>query len=241
LKHNGQKAPAAMERKRSASPASGAAGPASRSAQRRQREREMRLQSILAAAGRLFAAEGYHQTGMERIADEAELAVGTLYFYFKNKEDLLIHLLDQTGHELRDLLGQAFREADGTLEGIRQAGRVFFESFCPRHPAKIALFFRESAGQSEAVERLRKRIFDKLSDDVQAALQQVAQRQGGFRSAWAAEVVANSILGMFERLAYHYLIWQDRRDELGAVGRDAVAFILGGIRGMMGPDLDGES
>jgi len=232
--------PAATARKSPAKQASSSGRPASRSALRRQREREMRLQSILTAAGHLFAEEGYHKTGMERIADEAELAVGTLYFYFKNKEDLLIHLLDQTGHELRNLLGRAFREADGTVEGIRQAGRVFFESFCPRHPEKIALFFRESAGQSEVVERHRKRIFDKLSDDVQAALQQVAQRQGGFRSTWAAEVIANSILGMFERLAYHYLIWQDRRDDLGAVGLDAVAFIVGGIRGMMGPGLDEE-
>lgn len=200
----------------------------------------MRLQTILAAAGRLFAEEGYHKTGMERIADEAELSVGTLYFYFKNKEDLLIQLLDQTGHELRNLLGREFQEADGTLEGIRRAGLVFFEAFCPRHPEKIAIFFRESAGQSEAVEMHRKRIFDKLISDVQAALQQAAQRQGGFRSPRAAEVVANSILGMFERLAYHYLIWQDRRKDLAAVGQDAVAFIVGGIRGLLGPDLDEE-
>ena len=71
--------------------------PLSKSALRRQREREQRLETILAAAGRLFAREGYHRTGMERIADEAEVSVGTVYFYFKNKEDLLVKLLDQTG------------------------------------------------------------------------------------------------------------------------------------------------
>jgi AcrR family transcriptional regulator len=206
----------------------------SRSALRRQREREQRLQTILAVAERLFAREGYHKTGMERIADEAEVSVGTVYFYFKNKEDLLLQLLDQTGYELRDLLGDAFRNAGGTLEGIRRAGMVFFEAFCPRHPDKLAIVFRESAGQSELVEERRKRIFGKLIADVQEALQQVARTSGtGFRSAASAEVMATCILGMFERLSYHYLIWQQRPQDLQGVGQEAVEFIVGGVSNLM--------
>mgnify|MGYP000001713839 CR=1 FL=1 len=204
--------------------------PPSRSALRRQREREQRLQTILDAAGTLFAREGYHRTGMERIADKAEVSVGTVYFYFKNKEDLLIKLLDQTGYELRNLLGAAFKNADGTLDGLRGAGKVFFEDFCPNHPEKIALIFRESAGQSEVVEAHRKKIFDKLIADLQAALKSVSDNLGPFHSPMAAEVMAASILGMFERLAYHYMIWQDRPDVLQAVGDDAVRFIIGGVQ-----------
>jgi len=207
--------------------------PPSRSALRRQREREQRLQTILDAAGTLFAREGYHRTGMERIADKAEVSVGTVYFYFKNKEDLLVKLLDQTGYDLRNLLGAAFKNADGTLEGLRKAGKVFFEDFCPNHPEKIALIFRESAGQSEVVEAHRKKIFDKLIADLQTALLSVAANLGAFRSKLAAEVMAASILGMFERLAYHYLIWQDRQEDLDAVGRDAVDFIVGGVQNLL--------
>ncbi|MGD9331867.1 MAG: TetR/AcrR family transcriptional regulator [Desulfobacterales bacterium] len=212
--------------------------PLSRSALRRQRERAQRLETILAAAGTLFAREGYHRTGMERIADEAEVSVGTVYFYFKNKEDLLVKLLDETGYELRDLLGAAFNNADGTLAGIQDAGRAFFQDFCPRHPEKIALMFRESVGQSAVVEAHRKKIFDRLVDDLRIALQRVAAHLGPYRSATAEEVMAASILGMFERLAYQYLIWQDRRSDLHAVGQDAVAFIVGGIRNLMGPAKD---
>ena len=201
-----------------------------RSAMRRQRERELRLQTILTAAGTLFAREGYHQNGMERIADEAEVSVGTVYFYFKNKEDLLVKLLDQTGYELRNLLGTAFKNADGTLEGLRRAGKVFFEDFCPNHPEKIALIFRESAGQSEVVEIRRKKIFNKLIDDLQAALSSVADNLGPFHSPMAAEVMAASILGMFERLAYQYMIWQDRKEALQEVGAEAVRFIIGGVQ-----------
>jgi AcrR family transcriptional regulator len=203
---------------------------------RRQREREQRLETILSAAGRLFAREGYHRSGMERIADEAEVSVGTVYFYFKNKEDLLVKLLDRTGYELRNLLGAAFRNGDGTLEGIQRAGRVFFEDFCPRHPDAIALIFREAVGQGEAVEAHRKKIFDKLTADLVTALKSVGANLGPFASPMAEEVMAASILGMFERLAYQYLIWQDRQADLDAVGRDAVAFIVGGIRNLLRTD-----
>ena len=82
-------------------------GGLSRSALRRQREREQRLQTILAAAEALFAREGYHKTGMERIADEAEVSVGTVYFYFKNKEELLFTLLKEMNANLKYNLNKA--------------------------------------------------------------------------------------------------------------------------------------
>ena len=69
--------------------------------------------------------------------------------------------------------------------------------------------------------------------DLKSALESVASNLGPFQSPFAEEVMAASILGMFERLAYQYLIWQDRRDDLEEVGRDAVAFIVGGIRSLL--------
>lgn len=206
------------------------AEPISRSAQRRQREREQRYQTILRASETLFAGEGYHKASMERIADLSEVSVGTVYFYFKNKEDLLIQLLDEIGYELRDMLGVQFRNADVSLDGFRQAGKIFFEEFCPKHPERIAIIFRESVGQSSLVEEHRKLIFDRLITDVRNALIRLAQNmKKDFPGTLSAEVMAVSIMGMFERLAYHYLIWQDRSEELKPIGKDAVDFIIGGI------------
>ena len=204
--------------------------PLSKSALRRQREREQRLETILGAAQTLFAVEGYHKASMEKIADAAEVSVGTLYFYFKNKEDLLVKLLSQIGFDLRNMLGSAFTRSDASLAGIREAGRLFFEEFCPHHPQRIAIFFREAVGQSELVEAHRKMIFDKLIDDVRQALSRVCDRQGArFPSDLSAEVLATSIMGMFERIAYQYLIWQDRSQDLATIGRDAMDFIIGGV------------
>ena len=85
---------------------------------RRQREKEKRYTTILNVAESLFAKNGYHQTTLEHIADAAEVSVGTVYFYFKNKEDLLITLMQKVGFQLRKTLGEAFLGKQGTLEGI---------------------------------------------------------------------------------------------------------------------------
>lgn len=49
---------------------------------------------IVAAARRLFLADGYEATGMARIAAEAGVAPNTLYWYFDDKDELLIAILD---------------------------------------------------------------------------------------------------------------------------------------------------
>jgi len=205
-----------------------------RSKLRRQREREQRYLTILAAAETLFAQKGYHTTSMEEIADLAEVSVGTVYFYFKNKEDLILQMLEKIGYQLRNLLGKEFEHADGSIEGFKRAGIIFFDEFCLKYPEKVAIFFRETAGQSQRLESHRKKIFDKLIGDVQKALLRVSDNLGvRYQSNFSAEVMAVSIMGMYERIAYQYLIWENRSKDLETLGHDAVDFIVGGIRNLI--------
>ena len=60
--------------------------------ERKSREREMRRQQIMVAAKRVFTQKGYEKSTMEDIAREAELSPGTLYLYFKSKDELYASL-----------------------------------------------------------------------------------------------------------------------------------------------------
>lgn len=205
-----------------------------RSQLRRIREKEQRFQTILKAAEKLFARGGYHQTSMEQIADLAEVSVGTVYFYFKNKEDLLINLMEDVGFHLREFLGSAFRKADASIEGIRNAGLAFFNDFCRQYPERVSIFFREAAGQSSQVEAQRKKLFGKLTQDLQEALRKISKRDGvSFPSELSAELMAVCIVGIYERVACHYLLWQGRSDDISAIADDAVNFTLGGVTSLM--------
>ncbi len=60
--------------------------------ERKEREKERRRQQIMVAAKRVFTNKGFSKATMEDIAQEAELSPGTLYLYFKNKEELYASL-----------------------------------------------------------------------------------------------------------------------------------------------------
>lgn len=55
---------------------------------RKQREKQRRRRDIINAARKIFSVKGFNSATMEEIATEAELSPGTLYLYFKNKEEL---------------------------------------------------------------------------------------------------------------------------------------------------------
>ena len=204
------------------------------SALRRQREREHRYQTILSAAEKLFATEGYHKSSMEQIANASEVSVGAVYFYFKNKEDLIIQLMNEIGYLMRKTLGSVFKQHGTTMEGFKQAGYAFFEDFCVNYPEKCAILFRESVGKSPEMEDHRKKLFDKCTGDVRNALIAVCENQGlSFKGKYSAEVISVSIMGIYERVAYQYLFWHDESHGIKLIGRDAVAFLLGGVNNLL--------
>ncbi|MBW2564163.1 MAG: TetR/AcrR family transcriptional regulator [Deltaproteobacteria bacterium] len=60
--------------------------------ERKEREKERRRQQIIIAAKRIFSAKGFNKATMEDIAKEAEISPGTIYIYFKNKDELYASL-----------------------------------------------------------------------------------------------------------------------------------------------------
>ncbi len=60
--------------------------------ERKEREKARRHQQIIVAAKRVFSAKGFNKATMEDIAKEAELSPGTIYLYFKNKDELYASL-----------------------------------------------------------------------------------------------------------------------------------------------------
>jgi AcrR family transcriptional regulator len=85
-------------------------------ASRRKREREERRQVILDAAKKLFFAKGFEETRMDEVAAEAELSKGTLYLYFKNKDDLVLALSAEVLGSAIEALEAIF--TDDSLDGL---------------------------------------------------------------------------------------------------------------------------
>jgi AcrR family transcriptional regulator len=206
----------------------------SRSALRRLREKEQRYNTILKAAETLFAQKGYHQTGIEEIADLAEVSTGSVYLYFKNKEDLLITLMQEIGHQLRKLLGDELKKADFSFDSFQNIAFAFLRNFCGSHPEWIAIFFRESVGQSAEVEEQRRQLFIRLTQDIKEAFVQINKGHGTVPAdGLTAELIAVCIVGVYERIACHYFLWQDNPQDIENIAQRSVAFMFGGINSLL--------
>jgi AcrR family transcriptional regulator len=206
----------------------------SRSALRRLREKEQRYNTILKAAETLFARKGYHQTSIEEIADLAEVSTGAVYIYFKNKEDLLITLMQEIGHQLRKLLAGEFKRTGFSFDSFENISFSFLRNFCGSHPEWIAIFFRESVGQSTEVEEQRRQLFIKLTDDIKEAFVKIIREQRiSAVDDYIPEMVAVCILGLYERIACHYFLWQDQPEDIDTLAQMSISFMLAGINNLL--------
>jgi TetR/AcrR family transcriptional regulator len=114
---------------------------------RREREKARQRQELLATALDLFSKKGYHNVSMNEIAQESEFAVGTIYKFFRNKEDLyrtlIVELVDRFQVSLREAIEAKEDEIEKLRNYVRVKGEVFRANI-----SVIRLFFVEAQGAS---------------------------------------------------------------------------------------------
>ena len=114
---------------------------------RREREKLWQRREMLSAALDLFSTKGYHNVSIRDIAQKSEFAIGTLYNFFKNKEDLYKSLVFEQADIFHETLMEAIEEGDdevGRLQAyIRAKGQVF-----RTNSSMIRLYFAETRGAS---------------------------------------------------------------------------------------------
>lgn len=93
--------------------------------ERKIREKEERRRQIMEAAKLVFSAKGFNRATMEEIAGEAELSPGTLYLYFKNKEELhtslSIDILKYLTRQIRDYVDERNMSPEAKIYALRDA------------------------------------------------------------------------------------------------------------------------
>jgi AcrR family transcriptional regulator len=94
---------------------------------RKEREYLAHRAEILSAAEKVFAAKGFSSTTMSEIAETAEFGTGTLYKYFRSKEELYFTLIDEKVEEINGLVRAELSKKTTAGERIRNALQLQFE------------------------------------------------------------------------------------------------------------------
>ncbi len=116
-------------------------------AERRQREKELRREEIIQAAEEIFFKHGYVKSTLDQIAEASQLAKGTLYLYFKSKEDLYFAVIGR-GYKLliKKFQDVASKKKLGA-ERIRALGKAGYD-FSLEYPDYFNTFrYQDTIGQ----------------------------------------------------------------------------------------------
>lgn len=117
-------------------------------AERKLREKERRRLEILDAAEDLFADKGLQITTMDDVAERSELSKGTLYLYFKNKEELYLGINARAKRQLRQMMESAYQQKESGRDKVFSLGQAYL-AFCHQYPNyhQIMLFCSSQEGE----------------------------------------------------------------------------------------------
>ena len=134
-------------------------------AERKEREKQQRREEIMLAAEEVFFSKGFEKSTMDDVAEKAELSKGTLYLYFKSKEDLHMAVARKAINLLRKYTSKASEGEGSALEKLGQLGRACIE-FSRTHPDHMKAIMT-----LEEVETIRSNLTEKLGSDFTVILE----------------------------------------------------------------------
>jgi TetR/AcrR family transcriptional regulator len=174
---------------------------------RREREKLRQRQEVLDVALRLFSEKGFHNVSMHEIAKEAEFAIGTLYKFFRNKEDLYKALILQLSDRFQGALTEVIEGNAQEIEKLRAYVRVKGELF-RNNIAAIRLYFAETRGANFNVMAGLDREIRERHKNLLLSLASVFERgmnQQRFRRVAAPFHLAIALDSMATAFLFHWL------------------------------------
>jgi TetR/AcrR family transcriptional regulator len=95
--------------------------------ERKEREKEQRRIEILDAAERVFFSKGLKNATMDEVAEEAELSKGTIYLYYKNRDELFLGLIFRGMQIMNDMFKKAIQGKGTGLEKTFRIGQAYLK------------------------------------------------------------------------------------------------------------------
>ena len=146
--------------------------------ERREREKAQRRVDIIDAAERIFFEKGIETATMDEVAEAAELSKGTLYLYFKSKEDLYLAILVRGMEILKDMFEAAVAENELGVDKVGAIGRAYFQFGASHTDYFNAMLYFDSSeppveeeGYANVCDELSTRLFEIVAGAVQSGIE----------------------------------------------------------------------
>ncbi len=181
---------------------------------------------ILQAAVHVFARNGFYNSKVAQIAREAGVADGTIYLYFKNKEDILVQVFVDT-------MERAVALQEGILRGVEEPVEQL-RAFITEHFRAVTS--DEALAEVVTVELRQSSKFMRATDmkpfgrylGILARIIRAGQARGMFAARLQPRLVARTLFGALDELALEWSM-ASRRPPVDALAEHTVDLFLHGM------------
>lgn len=179
--------------------------------------------AMMQAAVRVFAEKGYYAATVRDVVQAAQVAIGTFYFYFPDKETLFVHLYEETAHFLVQTLQQSLNGRSPFPEQI-MAGVQAYLKIAVYEPAVIHLLLVGGVGAVPALEAKRWEFREKLAQTWYVVLQNALTQ--GLLPPQNGRRTAEAIAGAMDEITLHLLHHANPDSQVSVTIQELAQFIL---------------
>jgi TetR/AcrR family transcriptional regulator, fatty acid metabolism regulator protein len=183
-------------------------------------------EAIMRAATKVFARSGYFNSKVADVAREAGVADGTVYLYFKSKEEILRSIFERnTGEAVR-----AGREELAKIEDPREKLRRIARHHLERLGADrdLAIVFQvELRGTTKFMEEFSAAGLAEYLGLIREVFEE-GQAAGFFREGLNPKLVAKVLFGALDEMATNWIL-SKRRYKLAPLADDVLDIFIGGV------------
>lgn len=148
---------------------------------------------ILEAAVKVFAEQGFYQSTISQVAKEAGVADGTIYLYFKNKDDILVQFFTYKTKLVFDRFREEVNKADNCFDKLRNLVSRHLEEF--QNDRNMAVLYQAETHQNSRLVEEQIKEMSKLYLDIVSEIVERGQEEGMIRKDVYVGLVKRFILG----------------------------------------------
>src|SRR5207248_8572249 len=182
---------------------------------------------ILRAATDVFASRGFFSAQVADVARAAGIAAGTVYLYFRSKDDLLVSIFERTMRDGLDEGRKMVAAIDDPTERLRRFARLHLARL--GRDRNLAIVFQVELRQStKFMERFSSTLLRDYLGLIRSAIAD-GQNAGAFRATLSATAAAKMFFGALDEMATNWILSR-RRYSLEADADAVVDLFVNGAK-----------
>ena len=201
-----------------------------------------RRRQIIDAAVKVFADKGFFGARVSEIAEEAGVADGTIYLYFRSKDELLISLFEEKMEDILEALHRMLAEHARPEDKLR-CYIVEHLRLVAEQPDLMQVLTVELRQSARFIKEYTPKAFGRLLDTVGNILEE-GQRTGVFHKSLDIAVFRRALFGAIDEISMEWVLRAragdggDRREAIPTdpvkVGNEIADFVLRGLEVSVG-------